>query len=192
MLFEPSLPSGMRYEEGFLTVEQEAALLASIQEISFSTFEMHGVAARRRVSFYGQTYDEALPGADFPQFLLELRARMARWAGVEPGAFAMALINEYPPGAPIGWHRDAPQYGIVAGLSLLSSCRMRLRPYVSPADLPGRTGGARRATHELTLVPRSAYLLAGEARSRYEHSIPPVKDRRYSITFRTLRTPSGR
>jgi len=192
MLFEPALPPGMRYEEGFLTVEQEAALLASIQDITFSTFEMHGVAARRRVSFYGQTYDEALPGADFPQFLLELRARMARWAGVEPGAFSMALINEYPPGAPIGWHRDAPQYGIVAGLSLLSSCRMRLRPYVSPADLPARTGGARRATHELTLVPRSAYLLAGEARSRYEHSIPPVKDRRYSITFRTLRTPSGR
>ncbi|HTM30538.1 MAG TPA: alpha-ketoglutarate-dependent dioxygenase AlkB [Vicinamibacterales bacterium] len=192
MLFEPALPPGMRYEEGFLTVEQEAALLASIQDITFSTFEMHGVAARRRVSFYGQTYDEALPGADFPQFLLELRARMAPWAGVEPGAFVMALINEYPPGAPIGWHRDAPQYGIVAGLSLLSSCRMRLRPYVSPADLPARTGGARRATHELTLVPRSAYLLAGEARSRYEHSIPPVKDRRYSITFRTLRTQSRR
>ena len=187
MLFEPSLPSGMRYEEGFLTVEQEAALLASIQEISFSTFEMHGVAARRRVSFYGQTYDDALPGADFPEFLLTLRARMAPWAGVEPDAFAMALINEYPPGAPIGWHRDAPQYGIVAGLSLLSSCRMRLRPYVSPGDLPARTGEPRRATHELTLVPRSAYLLAGEARSRYEHSIPPVKQQRYSITFRTLR-----
>ena len=192
MLFEPALPPGMRYEEGFLTVEQEAALLASIQDITFSTFEMHGVAARRRVSFYGQTYDETLPGADFPQFLLDLRARMAPWAGVEPDAFAMALINEYPPGAPIGWHRDAPQYGIVAGLSLLSSCRMRLRPYVSPADLPARTGGSRRATHELTLLPRSVYLLAGEARSRYEHSIPPVKDRRYSITFRTLRTPSRR
>jgi alkylated DNA repair dioxygenase AlkB len=104
----------------------------------------------------------------------------------------MALINEYPPGAPIGWHRDAPQYGIIAGLSLLSSCRMRLRPYISPSDLPSRTGRPRRATHELTLVPRSAYLLAGEARSDYEHSIPPVKDRRYSITFRTLRTPSRR
>ena len=80
-----------------------------MQDITFSTFEMHGVAARRRVSFYGKTYDEALPGADFPQFLLELRVRMASWAGVEPNAFAMALINEYPPGAPIGWHGDTPQ-----------------------------------------------------------------------------------
>src|SRR5580765_2305051 len=185
MLFEPALPPGMRYEEGFLTVEQEAALLASIQDITFSTFEMHGVAARRRVSFYGQTYDEALPGADFPQFLLELRARMARWAGVEPGAFAMALINEYPPGAPIGWHRDAPQYGIVAGLSLLSPCRMKLRPYVSPG--PHTSSSPRKTTHEIELFPRSAYLMSGQARSEYEHSIPAVEALRYSITFRTLR-----
>ena len=64
---------------------------------------------------------------------------------------------------------------------------MRLRLYVSPADVPKRAGRPRRATHELTLVPRSAYLLAGDARSRYEHSIPPVAEQRYSITFRTLR-----
>ena len=187
MLSPPTLPSGMRYEERFLTVDEEAALLASVRDVTFSTFELHGVAARRRVAFYGQTYDASLPGAAFPDFLLALRVRMAGWAGVEPGEFAMALINDYPPGAPIGWHRDAPQYGIVAGLSLLSSCRMRLRPYVAPADVPRLGGRPRRATHELTLAPRSAYLLAGDARSRYEHSIPPVAEQRYSITFRTLR-----
>ena len=187
MLFEPDLPPGMRYEEGFLTVEEETALLADIGGITFSTFEMHGVAARRRVSFYGQTYDEKLPGVAFPEFLRAVRRRVAAWAGVEPDAFAMALVNQYPPGAPIGWHRDAPQYGIVAGVSLLSSCRMRLRPYVSPGNLRAVAGQRRRATHELTLVPRSAYLLAGEARSGYEHSIPPVTHTRYSITFRTLR-----
>ena len=187
MLFEPDLPPGMRYEEGFLSLDDEATLLAHIQSVTFSAFEMHGVAARRRVAFYGQTYDASLPGADFPGFLLELRVRMAGWAGVAPDDFAMGLINDYPPGAPIGWHRDAPQYGIVAGLSLLSSCRMRLRPYVSPGDVPTLAGRPRRATHELTLVPRSAYLLAGDARSRYEHSIPPVAEQRYSITFRTLR-----
>ena len=187
MLFEPDLPPGMRYEEDFLTPDEEAALLAHVKSVTFSTFEMHGVAARRRVAFYGQTYDASLPGSAFPEFLLGLRARMAGWAGVGAEDFAMALINEYPPGAPIGWHRDAPQYGIVAGLSLLSSCQMRLRPYVSPGDVPKLAGRPRRATHELALVPRSAYLLAGDARSRYEHSIPPVAEHRYSITFRTLR-----
>jgi alkylated DNA repair dioxygenase AlkB len=174
MLFEPDLPPGMRYEEDFLTLAEEAALLGHVQSVTFSTFEMHGVAARRRVAFYGQTYDASLPGAAFPEFLLELQVRMAGWAGVETADFAMALINDYPPGAPIGWH-------------LLSSCRMRLRPYVSPGDVPRLAGRPRRATHDLTLVPRSVYLLAGDARSRYEHSIPPVTELRYSITFRTLR-----
>jgi len=98
----------------------------------------------------------------------------------------MALINEYRPGAPIGWHRDAPQYDIVAGVSLLSSCRMRLRPYASPSEA-AKSGIRRHTTHELELTPRSAYVMSGDARSRYEHSIPAVTALRYSITFRTLR-----
>lgn len=188
LLFQPELPAGMRYEEGYLSTGEEATLLEQIQMLEFSAFEMHGVAARRRVAFFGRTYDAALPGAPFPEFLLAMRPRLAVWADVAPEAFEMALVNEYPPGAPIGWHRDAPQYGIVAGLSLLSSCRMRLRPYRSPADVPALGGRPRRATHEIVLAPRSCYLLSGDARSEYEHSIPPVEALRYSITFRTLRS----
>ena len=65
-----------------------------------------------------------------PPFPLPLGDQIAAWVNVAPDAFAMALINEYAPGAPIGWHRDAPHYGIVAGVSLLSSGTMKLRPYV--------------------------------------------------------------
>jgi alkylated DNA repair dioxygenase AlkB len=154
--------------------------------VEFSTFEMRGAVARRRVAFFGETYDASRRAAPMPDFLAALTPGLGRWAGVQPDAFAMALINEYPPGAPIGWHRDAPQYGIVVGLSLLSACRMRLRPYLSPAS-PARDTAPRRATHELELSPRSAYILSGPARSEYEHSIPPVQHLRYSITFRTLR-----
>jgi alkylated DNA repair dioxygenase AlkB len=96
------------------------------------------------------------------------------------------VINEYFPGAPIGWHRDAPQYGIVAGISLLSACRMKFRPYVKPA---GRGARERRTTtHEITLEPRSGYLMTGESRNAYEHHIPAVTRLRYSITFRTARS----
>jgi alkylated DNA repair dioxygenase AlkB len=98
----------------------------------------------------------------------------------------MVLINEYRPGTPIGWHRDAPQYELIAGLSLLSSCRMRLRPYLSPTEAAS-TKQRRTTTHELELLPRSAYVMEGDARSRFEHSIPAVTNLRYSITFRTLR-----
>ena len=74
------------------------------------------------------------------------------------------------------------------GVSLLSACRMRLRPYVSPKHV--RPGGPRRFTsHEITLQPRSIYQIAGLARTGYEHGIPPAGALRYSITFRTLRRP---
>ena len=80
---------------------------------------------------------------------MPLRAKVAAWAGVDAEAFAMALINEYRPGAPIGWHRDAPQYDLVAGISLLSSCRMRFRPYVRPDARASTQGRRRTATHEI-------------------------------------------
>src|SRR5947208_631206 len=102
-----------------------------------------------------------------------------------PGGYS--LINEYPPGAPIGWHRDAPQYDIVAGISLLSSCRMKFRPYVRPDARPSAEGVRRIATHEIHLERRSAYLMTGESRNAYEHHIPAVTTLRYSITFRTVR-----
>ena len=87
------------------------------------------------------------------------------------------MLTEYPPGAPIGWHRDAPPFGDVIGISLLSACRFRFRR--------GRTGAWE--TTEVQLMPRSIYLLTGPARTEWEHCIPAVSALRYSITFRTLR-----
>ena len=189
-LFELDAPSGFRYRDDFIASDEEAALAAEIACVEFSTFEMRGVAARRRVAFFGLTYDasSASTSPPLPSFLLGLREQIAAWAGVEAQAFAMALINEYSPGAPIGWHRDAPQYGIVAGVSLLSSCRMKFRPYQRP-QAPAATGRLRRtATHAITVARRSAYLMTGESRNAFEHHIPAVSTLRYSVTFRTLRS----
>jgi alkylated DNA repair dioxygenase AlkB len=186
-LFGADLPAGFRYEEDFVSRADESSLAAHIAGVEFSTFEMRGVVARRRVAFFGLSYDARnTPSPPLPGFLLPLRARLGDWVGVNADEFAMALINEYSPGAPIGWHRDAPQYGIVTGVSLLAACRMRLRPYVSPAA-PGTSASPRKTTHEIELRPRSAYLISGQARRDYEHSIPAVAELRYSITFRTLR-----
>jgi alkylated DNA repair dioxygenase AlkB len=187
-LFEPDLPSGFHYRDAFISADEERSLVDHIQCIAFDTFEMRGVIAKRRVAFYGMSYDERdYPERPLPDFLMLLRARLAEWARVEPDDFVMALINEYRPGAPIGWHRDAPQYDITAGVSVLSTARMRLRPYVSPSEQRARNTERRKTTHEIALPPRSAYLITGIARQEYEHSIPAVGDLRYSITFRTLR-----
>jgi len=184
-LFEPDYPDGFHYRVEFITLEHEEELVGAIAGVTFADFELRGVVARRRVAFFGESYDRAAAGP-IPEFLMPLRALFAQWAGVTPETYAMALINEYRPGAPIGWHRDAPQYDAVAGLSLLTPCRMKFRPYIRPGR---HVAGAppRRATHEVSLEPRSAYLLTGSARSNYEHHIPPVAQLRYSVTFRTLR-----
>lgn len=187
-LFGVDLPDGFRYLDDFITVEEEAGLAAEIARVEFSTFEMRGVVARRRVAFFGRSYDSGRASTPpMPPFVLPLRAKIAVWAAVDADAFAMALINEYGPGAPIGWHRDAPQYGVVAGVSLLSSCTMKLRPHVQPGA-PTPTSGQRRiATHSIRLERRSVYLMSGESRRAFEHHIPAVTALRYSITFRTLR-----
>ena len=186
-LFGADLPPGFLHRNDFISTAEEAALAAQIDRLEFANFEMRGVVAKRRVAFFGASHDRAdAPSPPIPDFLFPVRDRLAAWAGVDPNGFAMALINEYRPGTPIGWHRDAPQYDIIAGVSLLSSCRMRLRPYVPPSHATGQTK-RRMTTHEIELLPRSAYVIRGEARSAYEHSIPAVTSLRYSITLRTLR-----
>jgi hypothetical protein len=188
-LFEPDWPPGFQYREDFIAEAEERAVLEAISHVAFADFAMRGVVARRRVAFFGQSYDRAA-AAPLPAFLLPLRARVAQWSGLDAGAFAMALINEYRPGTPIGWHRDAPRYDVVAGISLLSDCRMTFRPYRSPS---APTSARRSATHEVVLERRSAYLMTGESRQAYEHHIPPVAQLRYSVTFRTLReSPAAR
>jgi DNA oxidative demethylase len=178
---------GLRFEEEFVTPAQESALLERIRSLDFHEMKMRGVVAKRRVIHYGVNYSfetfKATPGQPIPEFLLPLRERSAAFAAVAAEDLAEALITEYSAGAAIGWHRDAHPFDIVIGLSLLSACRLRFRR------------GKVRAweTQELQLPARSAYALTGPARTEWEHSIPPVKELRYSVTFRTLRqkTPSS-
>jgi alkylated DNA repair dioxygenase AlkB len=131
---------------------------------------------------FGSTYDfssnvrEAAP--DPPQFLEALRLKVSRWMEVSSTALKHVLIAEYRPGTALGWHRDVPDFELVCGVSLAAACRMRFRPYP-----PGKD---RKSILSLDLAPRSAYVLRGDARWRWQHSIPPTKALRYSITFRTL------
>ena len=176
-----ALPEGFIYQPQFLPPAEQQALLDDIRPLQFHDVRMHGVVARRRVIQYGWEYafDGARlsEGPPLPGFLLPVRERAARLASVPPDELSEALITEYQPGAPIGWHRDAPGFGIVVGISLLSACRFRFRRE------PER--GRDRAS--LTLEPGSAYVLSGPARTDWQHSIPEVETLRYSITFRTLR-----
>ena len=179
-------PEGLDFRPDFITAEEEGALLAFIDELEFREFTMHGQTARRTVKHFGYDYDyesagRIVPGEPLPSQLVWLRDRCASFADVRPDELVQTLVARYPPGAPIGWHRDAPMFGPkVTGVSLLSASRMRFQR---------RLAGVRHV-YDLELPPRSAYVLAGKARSAWQHSIPPVKELRYSITFRTVKSPA--
>lgn len=172
---------GLVYQPGFLTSGEEHELLAFMESTEFRSVTMRGQTARRTVRHYGYDYAyqsaRVAPGEPLPAQLLWLRDRAAGLAGLEPWKLAQALVTRYPPGAPIGWHFDAPSFGsTLVGVSLGAASRLRLR----------REDGAERRSFELELEPRSAYVLGGPTRTEWQHSIPPVKELRYSVTFRTL------
>lgn len=173
-------PAGFQYRPDFLARDEESVLIETLQSLEFKNFDFHGFEGKRRVLFYGWRYEFGPGGLqkadEIPAFLLPLRERVAKLAALPPHELQHVLLTEYPAGAPIGWHRDKAVFGDVVGISLASSCTLRFR----------RKCGTRWERASLTVEPRSAYLLRGAARSAWEHSIPPVQNLRYSITFRSL------
>lgn len=183
-LFPSPLPAGLSYREEFLSRDEEQALMSTLQGLPLEHAQYKQFTARRRTLSYGSTYDfsanRSLPAPALPPFLYDLRLRVAAWCKLPPDAFVHALIAEYRPGTPLGWHRDVPEFEVIAGISLLGACRLRLRPY---PWAPAR----RKEIATVALAPRSAYILRDDARWQWQHSVPPVKELRYSITLRTKR-----
>ena len=181
---QPGLPEGFRYRPELVSRDQERRLLARFPTLDLKEFEFHGFLGKRRVASFGLRYDfaeHALHKApDIPGFLWPLRAKAAAFAGIAATELQHALVTEYAPGATIGWHRDRAVFDDVIGISFGSACRFRLR-----RRDPASPGGWQRAA--LILEPRSAYLLRGPVREKWEHSIPAAERLRYSVTFRRLR-----
>lgn len=176
-----ALPAGLDYRADLLGAAEERALAARLEALPFRPFEFQGFLGNRRTVSFGWRYvfdGSGLETAEpMPDWLEPVRGLAAEAAGLEAEAFEHALITEYAPGAGIGWHRDRSVFGDVAGISLLAPARIRFR----------RKAGETWERAALVAEPRSLYLLRGEARSDWEHSIAPMERLRYSITLRTLR-----
>jgi alkylated DNA repair protein (DNA oxidative demethylase) len=173
-------PGGLIHREEFLSIAEEALLLAELRELRFDPIVMHGQEARRTARHFGLDYDYGRrapkEGDPLPDWLESLRNGAAGLAGLRPDELLEVLVQRYPVGSTIGWHRDAPAFGVVVGVSLGGVCRMRFRLVRD-----------RKHVWETVLERRSAYVLAGAARWSWQHSIPATSQERFSITFRSLR-----
>jgi len=171
---------GLSQADAFVTPNEEQVLIASIDVVELSPFRFHGWLGRRLTASYGWQYDfdnaSFAPAEAIPDWLLPVRAKAARFAGLEPDELVQALLIRYDPGAGIGWHRDRPVFEHVLGISLGAPATMRFRRR--------KPGGFERASARL--APRSIYHLTGEVRHQWEHSIAPMDVSRWSITFRSL------
>ena len=175
------LPNGLVYRPDFITEDEEEIMLAYIENLAFTRARFQEYHARRKIYGFGWGYDfknrKLIPGPALPSFLVPLRTKIAKWLDIEKRRVVHALVTEYEPGTPIGWHRDSEEFEHIVGISLKGWCTMQFRP-TSSREQAGAIS--------VELEPRSAYIMQKAVRWGWQHHIPPTKTHRYSITFRTL------
>lgn len=186
--FQPDLPPGLKYLPGFVSGEEARYLVGKIDAQPWRS------DLKRRVQHFGYRYDYKARQAreedylgPLPPFLQVLVERLTH-AGHFGSVPDQVIVNEYMPGQGISAHVDCrPCFGdVIASLSLLSSCVMRLENRKISRQV------------DLALEPGSLLVLSGEARHVWTHAIPARKSdivngqkhprsRRLSLTFREMR-----
>jgi len=174
------MPDGLRYQADFLSADEEKGLIEAFATLPLVPFQFGAFEGKRRVASFGVRYDfsdQRLHEAGaFPAFVTPFAKRAESFGGLVAGSIRHVLFTEYAIDAGIGWHRDKAAFDVVLGISLGSVCPFRFR----------RKAGTGWTRYTLDAEPRSIYLMDGEARSIWEHSIAPVVQPRWSITFRTM------
>jgi alkylated DNA repair dioxygenase AlkB len=180
MLFDAPLIAGLRYAEEVIGEAEEEQLVERLIATDLAPFRFHGWLGNRKTRSFGWRYDfddaSFSPTDPIPGWLLPLRETAGEFARLPPDEFVHVLLARYDPGAGIGWHRDRDVFEQVVGFSLAAPATLRFRRR--------KPGGFDRAN--LDVAPGSAYLLSGEARWQWEHSIAAGDQLRFSMTFRAL------
>lgn len=173
-------PKGFLYIEDAISEKEEFELLEFVHGLHFLPYVMRGQPSKRKIARFGHDYGP-VGGSNhtvhpLPVELIRLRERAANLADLNAKDFVASVVTRYPVGSTIGWHSDMAMFGpVVFGFSIATHCVFKLRPKKDPIRI-----------FRLRIEPRSLYVMKDEVRSEWEHSIPPVKTLRYSITFRTL------
>jgi len=172
--------------ENFISETEEQELIREIETLHLAPFKYYQFTGKRRTASFGWEYEfgtsDIKTAPEIPAFLLPFRARAGELFKIDPNSLVQANIIEYSTGSPIGWHRDIPHFGVVVGISLGAACRMRFRK----SKRVRSKNVNRDEILSIELQPRSIYFMSGASREMWQHSIPPVKELRYSIMMRTL------
>jgi hypothetical protein len=172
-------PAGLRSYPEIIAPSMEHDLIERIRGLPLVPFQFGAYEGKRRIASFGFKYDYTLKrlqeAEEVPEWLAPAIEKVEGHGGPAT-RIRQVLCTEYDVGVGIGWHRDKPHFDEVFGLSLGSACRFRFR----------RKIGEKWERFTLDAEPRSLYVMTGESRHVWQHSIPPVEAPRYSITFRSM------
>src|SRR3954471_8355519 len=117
---EPVYPQGFSYTPDFITSDEEMELLEKIKKIELHNFNFQGFKANRKVASFGYDYSfdngSLTKGKDIPPAFNFLINKVSNYISAQPNDFSELLVTEYPVGAVINWHRDAPPFDVIAGI----------------------------------------------------------------------------
>ena len=177
-------PPGLQFVPDFLSQAEADAVLELVATLTLVEARYKDYTAKRRVASFGGQFDytalQLRDGPPIPETFAPLTEKVARSLGVAPDLFRHILVAEYRPGTPLGWHRDVPDFESIVGVSLLGTATMKFRPYP-------HTVGQRTKVLQLELPPRSLYVIEGDTRWHWQHSVAATHEQRFSVTLRTRR-----
>src|SRR5579885_2217194 len=170
-------PSGFLYVEGFLTDEEQQSLLHHLATLTFTHDIFRGKPMKRSELCQGFRYravGRRLEPADpFDEHCLLLTHKALPYCP-DGTPFDQCIIQQYPEGAGIGWHTDAPVFGdVILGVSLGAEGRLQFRKDRNSS-----------VCFEVAPASGSLYVMSGPARWGFQHRVVPVRALRYSLTFR--------
>jgi len=175
-------PRGFRLIPAALPTRTWERYETELAALPLHVISMRGRTLRRRLAAFGlgfgTNFQGVAPAPELPPLLTALRESATLVADLVPARFNQALVQLYPPGATIGWHRDSEIFGpTIIGVSFGGAARLRFR----------RLDAGQSAS--ILIPPRSVYVMSGPSRMEWEHSIPPSDGQRLSVTFRTVDEP---
>ncbi|ESQ74999.1 alpha-ketoglutarate-dependent dioxygenase AlkB [Asticcacaulis sp. AC402] len=189
-LFEPEPVAGLSYCEDYITLAEEAELIAQIDRRPWS------LDLLRRRQWYGWDYDDTAVGrpTDYQSQPMEewlnIHARRLQADGWFGGVPQRALVNEYEPGQGIGAHKDR-DIELIRSVAIVSLGSAVMMDFTRPGQV----------TRSHYLRPRSLVVMTGEVREQWMHGIVGRKSdrvgglvlprgRRLSLTMRYV-APEG-
>jgi alkylated DNA repair dioxygenase AlkB len=171
-------PPGLQMAYDFVSPLEEAKLIAAIETLDLPRVVIDPSNPRSKQA-YGWDYlpdDTILACPRLPSEFDDLQARAAMRAGLAADELVQGMLIRYDPGSIIQWHLDKAVWDRVIGISLGEGTTIGFRKRV------GDTYDVR----AIELPPRSIYVMTGEARYTFEHGLPPVCGKRWSVTFRSF------